>query len=64
MHPNKLDSIFDMNGDKNIMLEYCINTKEFEKTMNEFCTVMARADMGGSEGIHKPTFGNPDRLRR
>jgi hypothetical protein len=46
------------------MLEYCINTKEFEKTMNEFCTVMARADMGGSEGIHKPTSGNPDRLRR
>ena len=66
MHPNKLDSIFDMNRDKNIMLEYYyyINTKEFEKTMNEFCTVMARADMGGSEGIHKPTSGNPDRLRR
>jgi hypothetical protein len=64
MHPNKKDNIFDMNEDKNVMLEYCINTKEFEKTMKEYYMVMARAQMGGSIGIHKPTSGNPDRLRR
>jgi len=64
MHPNKKDSVIDMDEHKKIMLEYCVNAEEFEKTMNEFSTVMARADMGGSEGIHKPTSGNPDRLRR
>jgi hypothetical protein len=53
-----------MDEHKKIMLEYCVNAKEFEKTMNEFSTVMARAEMGGSVGIHKPTSGNPDRLRR
>ena len=64
MHPNKKDSVIDMDEHKKIMLEYCVNAEEFEKTMNEFSTVMARADMGGSIGIHKPTSGNPDRLRR
>jgi hypothetical protein len=64
MHPNKKDSVIDIDEHKKIMLEYCVNAEEFEKTMNEFSTVMARADMGGSEGIHKPTSGNPDRLRR
>jgi hypothetical protein len=64
MHPNKKDSVIDIDEHKKIMLEYCVNAEEFEKTMNEFSTVMARDDMGGSEGIHKPTPGNPDRLRR
>jgi hypothetical protein len=71
MHPNKKDSVIDMDEHKKIMLEYCVNAEEFEKTMNEFSTVMARVDtvmarvdMGGNEGIHKPTSGNPDRLRR
>lgn len=27
-------------------------------------TDITRANMGGSEGIHKPTSGNPNRLRR
>jgi hypothetical protein len=31
----------------------------FEITMKEYSNVMARAQMGGSEGIHKPTSGNP-----
>ena len=61
---DRKDSVIDMDEHKKIMLEYCVNAEEFEKTMNEFSTVMARADMGGSEGIHKPTSGNPDRLRR
>jgi len=64
MHPNKKDSVIDMDEHKKIMLEYCVNAEEFEKTMNEFSMVMARADMGGNEGVHKPTSGNPDRLRR
>ena len=33
-------------------------------TMAEYFTVISRAKMGGNRGIHKPTSGNPDRLRR
>jgi hypothetical protein len=60
---DRKDSVIDMDEHKKIMLEYCVNNEEFEKTMKEFRKVIARADMGGSEGIHKPTSGNPDSLR-
>ena len=53
MHPEKEKRIFDIDEHKKIMLEYCVNTEEFEKTMEEFTTLMARVDMGGNEGIHK-----------
>ena len=45
-------------------LGYNVDINLFEKTMKEYSNIMARAQMGGSEGIHKPTSGNPDRLRR
>ena len=45
-------------------LGYSVDINSFEKTMKEYSNVMARAQMGGNEGIHKPTSGNPDRLRR
>jgi hypothetical protein len=37
---------------------------DFEKNLTEHLADIARNNMGGSEGIHKPTSGNPDRLRR
>jgi len=60
---DRKNSVLDIDEHKKIMLQYCVNTEEFEKTMEEFTTVMARVDMGGDEGIHKPTSGNPDSLR-
>jgi hypothetical protein len=56
---DRKDSVIDMDEHKKIMLEYCVNEEEFEKTMNEFSTVMARVDMGGNEGIHKPDLRKP-----
>ena len=50
---DRKNSVFDIDEHKKIMLEYCVNNEEFEKTMKEFTTVMARNDMGGNEGIHK-----------
>lgn len=61
MNPKKESSIYASYA---IYNDFIIDTNLFEKTMEEFCTVMARNDMGGNEGIHKPTSGNPDRLRR
>ena len=66
MNPKKESSIYAMSKGELLTNynDFIIDTNLFEKTMEEFTTVMSRVDMGGNEGIHKPTSGNPDRLRR
>lgn len=69
MHPEKEKRIFETITKYTLLSDlqygdFSIDTDILEKTMEEFTTVMARNDMGGNEGIHKPTSGNPDRLRR
>jgi hypothetical protein len=66
MHPNKQDSVYGMYLESLVhkINQNYFNMDDFDKALMARRMEIARAEMGGDEGIHKPTSGNPDRLRR